>query len=98
VAGHRIGVRITDNNSEWWLAAIPTMQTVTVYGGSATFPFLRYKRTQVIQGDSGTTRGSWLAATASAPAAAVTGATDFNLPPALTPEPDELKHQLDKFN
>src|SRR4051794_33994765 len=98
VAGHRIGVRITDNNSEWWVAAIPTMQTVSVYGGSATFPFLRYKRTQVIQGDSGTTRGSWLAATATAPAAAVTGATDFNLPPALDPEPDALKHQLDKFN
>src|SRR3954454_8890554 len=69
VAGHRIGVRITDNNSEWWVAAIPTMQTVSVYGGSAAFPFLRYKRTQVIQGDSGTTRGSWLAAAAAGPPA-----------------------------
>ncbi|MDX6664526.1 MAG: uncharacterized protein QOG68_732 [Solirubrobacteraceae bacterium] len=97
VAGHRIGVRITDNNSEWWIAAIPTQQTVTVSGGTATFPFLTYNRTQRIQGDSGTTRAAWLANTETAPAAAVTGAKDFVLPPALAPEPAEMKAKLDAF-
>ena len=32
--------------------ALPTLQTVTVYGGSVTLPFLRYKRTETIQGCS----------------------------------------------
>jgi predicted acyl esterase len=96
-AGHRIGVRVTDDNSEWWVFAAPTQQTVTVNGGSASFPFLQYLRTQRIQGDSGTTRTDWLAQTATAPAAAVTAAKDFNLPPQLAPEPAEMKAQLDAF-
>jgi predicted acyl esterase len=96
-AGHRIGVRITTNNSEWWIAAVPTDQTVSVYGGTVTFPFLRYNRTQVAQGDSGTTRAAWLGQTETAPAAAVTAARDFTLPAALAPEPADMQAALDRF-
>jgi predicted acyl esterase len=92
--GHRIGVRITSNNSEWWIAALPTNQTVTVYGGTATFPFLQYDRTQRIQGDSGTTRGAWIAKTETAP---TDKARDFNLPPALAPEPADMAAALNQF-
>jgi predicted acyl esterase len=96
-AGHRIGVRVTDNNFEWWIAAIPTMQTVTVTGGSATFPFLTYNRTKSIEGKSGTTRAAWLAKTATAPAAAVTASKAFNLPPALAPLPEAMATQLGSY-
>ena len=106
-AGHRIGIRVTSNNSDWWVAAVPTNQTVTVYGGSATLPLLAYDRpgarapasaaSQTIQGDSGTTRLSWMAATVKAPAAAVAAATDFTLPPALAPEPDAMKTLYDGY-
>ena len=38
---------------DWWACAAPSAQTVTVSGGSVTLPFLRYRRTQTIQGDPG---------------------------------------------
>lgn len=95
--GRRIGIRVTDTNTDWWLATIPTNQTVTVYGGKVTLPFLAYGRTQTIQGDSGTQRPAWLASTATAPAAALTGAVDFALPPALAPQPEAMKAQLDSY-
>lgn len=93
-AGHRIGVRLTSDNGEWWIAAVPTAQTVTVYGGSATFPFLQYNRTQIIQGDGGTTRGAWIAKTETGP---TDKAVDFNLPPALVPEPADMQAALDQY-
>ena len=52
-AGHRIGVRVTDNNTDWWAFARPSAQTVTVSNGSVTLPFLRYRRTETIEGDPG---------------------------------------------
>ena len=39
-AGHRIAVRVTDANSDWWIHA-PTFDDVKVVGGSMTLPFLR---------------------------------------------------------
>ena len=48
--GHRIGVKLRDNNPDFWVLALPTMGTVQVYGGDITLPFLRNKRTQTIQG------------------------------------------------
>jgi predicted acyl esterase len=95
--GHRIGVRVTDNNSDWWIAAVPTGQTVTVYGGEVTLPLLIYARTQVIQGDSGTTRGAWTGQTATAPAAAVTAARDFNVGGPMQSEPADMKAALDSY-
>ena len=94
--GRRIGIRVTDTNTDWWLATVPTEQTVTVYGGTATLPFLRYDRTQVIQGASGTQRGNWLGQTATAPGAAMTGTT-FSLPPALAAQPADMQAQLDSY-
>jgi len=50
-AGHRIAVRVTDANSDWW-AHVGTNQDVTVNGGSITLPFLSQARqTGTIQGD-----------------------------------------------
>jgi uncharacterized protein len=87
-AGHRIGVRVTDNNQDWWTFAAPSAQSVTVRGGSITLPFLRYRRTQTIQGDPGVQLADYLSTqTASAPADAVSGAVAFNLPPALASPP-----------
>ena len=83
-AGDRIGVRVTDNNQDWWLAATPSVQSVTVSGGSITLPFLANRRTETIQGDPGVQLKPYLDThIATAPADAVSSATDFTLPPAL---------------
>jgi hypothetical protein len=86
-AGHRIGIRVTDNNTDWWVAATPTAQTVTVRGGSVTLPFLRYRRTAGIQGDPGVQLASYLQDTVTAPADALAADVDFALPPALESPP-----------
>jgi putative CocE/NonD family hydrolase len=87
-AGHRLGVRVTDNNQDWWLFASPTAQTVTVRGGSVTLPFLRYRRTQTIQGDPGVQLADYLADTVTVPADTLQASqTDFTLPPPLTDAP-----------
>jgi predicted acyl esterase len=87
-AGHRIGVRVTDNNQDWWLLASPTLQTVAVNGGTVTLPFLRYRRTQTIQGDPGIQLAGHLSDTVSVPPATLAGSqVDFTLPPALQAAP-----------
>jgi predicted acyl esterase len=87
-AGDRIGVRVTDNNQDWWLMAAPSAQNVTVRGGTVTLPFLRYRRTEAIQGDPGVQLAGYLAdQTASAPAEALASAVDFTLPPPLEDPP-----------
>src|SRR4051812_26131141 len=68
VAGHRIGVRVTDNNQDFWLAATPTAQPVTVRGGTIALPFLKFKRTETVQGDPGVQLPDYLKATVTAPA------------------------------
>ena len=55
--GHRIGVRVTDTNVDWWLRTSPTQQTVTVNGGAVTLPFLRRARSATIQGAPGVELG-----------------------------------------
>src|SRR4051794_3667024 len=87
-AGHRIAVRVTDNNQDWYLMAAPSGQPVTVPGGSITLPFLQYQRTQTIQGDPGVQLAPYLAThIATAPADAVSAAVGFTLPPALKTPP-----------
>jgi predicted acyl esterase len=87
-AGDRIGVRVTDNNQDWWLIAAPSAQPVTVRGGSITLPFLANRRTETIQGDPGVQLKPYLDThIATAPADAVASATDFTLPPALKDAP-----------
>jgi len=87
-AGHRIGVRVTDNNQDWFLLASPTPQTVTVRGGSVTLPFLRYRRTGTIQGDPGVQLVDYLADTVTVPADTLgSSQADFTLPPPLAAAP-----------
>jgi hypothetical protein len=87
-AGHRIGVRVTDNNQDFWLLAAPTFQDVTVRGGSVTLPFLKYRRTGTIPGDPGVQLADYLADTVTVPADVMSESeSDFNLPPALQDAP-----------
>ena len=76
-AGHRIGVRVTDANTDWWLHT-PTEQTVNVNGGSITLPFLPTTHAEVpTAGDPGTQLSSYLSEQVTAPK---TPESDFNLP------------------
>ena len=85
-AGHRIGVRVTDNNQDFWLGATPTAQPVTVRGGSISLPFLRYRRTETIAGDPGVQLEDVLEDTVTAPDVAGSE-VDFTLPPPLETAP-----------
>lgn len=50
-AGHRIGVRITDANRDWWLH-VGTQAPVTVSTATVTLPFLTYQRAEFLDGGS----------------------------------------------
>jgi hypothetical protein len=80
--GHRIAVRVTDANTDWWLHT-PTKQTVTVHGGSITLPFLAAARTETIDGAPGTQLPPYLARRVTVPASTLESAEsdDFVLLP-----------------
>jgi hypothetical protein len=68
--------------------ASPSLQNVTVRGGTVALPFLRYRRTQTIQGDPGVQLEGYLSATVTVPADTLTSSqTDFTLPPPLKNAP-----------
>ena len=81
-AGHRIGVRVTDANSDWWIH-VPTLQTVTVHGGTVTLPFLRRKRKRTIAGDPGPQLEEYLEETVTVPPETIESSEspDFARPP-----------------
>jgi uncharacterized protein len=93
--GHRIGVLISGSNVEWFNAAQPTMQDVTVLGGSIQLPFLRYERTADLSGKAGPTPPGGLQSLDDVkerafpvPEEALSGSlAEFALPPALTERP-----------
>jgi predicted acyl esterase len=87
-AGHRIAVRVTDANEDWWIHA-PLFDTVKVMGGSVTLPFLPYERTDTIQGDPGTQLEGYLSETVTVPPETVRDSESgsFQLPPAQRPGP-----------
>ena len=91
-AGHRIGVRVTDNNQDWWRLAAPSAQNVEVRGGSVDLPFLEHRRTMTVQGAPGVQLAGYLdQQRASAPAEATSGSVDFALPgPLVDPPPDSV--------
>jgi len=91
LAGRRIGVRVTDNNSEWWVAAQPSGQAVVVNGGTIDLPFLKFDRPNVIDGDPGIQLKSYLAQTEDASAQLpASQSSTFNVPPALVaPSPGD---------
>jgi predicted acyl esterase len=79
-AGHRIAVRVTDANTDWWVHA-PTKQTVTVHGGSITLPLLTQPRTETIAGEPGVQLSAYLARRVTVPAATLEAAeTEFDTP------------------
>ena len=86
-AGHRIAIRVTETNLDWWLLTLGTQQTVTVNGGSATLPFLRYQRDATIQGDPGTQLEGYLEDQVTVPEDILSESesSGFALPPALEP-------------
>jgi uncharacterized protein len=87
--GHRIGVLVTGANAEWWAHA-PTLQTVTLRGGSISLPFLAHTRPDRIQGDPSVKLESYRAdAPFAVPAATIAGGTSetFTLPPQQTAAP-----------
>lgn len=81
-AGHRIGVRITDTNTDWWGDAIQTMGNVTVHQGTVTLPFLSNQRTTTLPGTPGIQLSSYLGQKVTVPAALVKDSA-FTLPPPL---------------
>jgi uncharacterized protein len=86
--GHRIGVRITDANEDWWVHA-PLFDTVQVVSGSITLPFLTYTRPTTIQGNPGTQLESYMNDEETVPPATLRDSVDpsFTLPPAQKPRP-----------
>jgi predicted acyl esterase len=81
-AGHRIAVRVTDANEDWWIHT-PTFGDVDVVGGSVTLPFLSQQRTETIQGDPGTQLEGYLSETVTVPPETMRESVrDFALPPA----------------
>ena len=85
--GHRVGVLVSSSNAEWW-DHIPTGQDVTVKGGSIQLPFLTYKRSSNLEGDSTPRLAEVKARAFATPAAALTeGLASFALPPALVDRP-----------
>ena len=87
-AGHRIAVRVTDANRDWW-QHMPLFDTVKVVGGSVTLPFLTYTRPDTIQGEPGEQLPRYLSKTITVPPATLRDSVSqsFNLPPAQQPRP-----------
>ena len=85
-AGHRIAVRVTDANRDWW-QHMPLFDTVNVVGGSVTLPFLTHTRPDTIQGDPGTQLEGYLSETITVPPETMRDSvtSSFNLPPAQRP-------------
>ena len=89
-AGHRIGVRVSDADSNWW-THVGTRQNVTVFDGEVELPFLTYTRPETIQGDPSTRLGAYTTSrTVQLSAELITAAerADFVLPPAQVPRPE----------
>ena len=84
--GHRIAVRVTDANEDWWIHT-PLFDSVKVVGGSVTLPFLSRARTATIQGDPGTQLAGYLDETITVPPETMRDSvsSSFVLPPAQTP-------------
>jgi predicted acyl esterase len=89
-AGHRIGIKVADINTDFWLLAAPTFQDVTVSGGQITLPFLGTERTKTIQGDPGVQLESYLSDTVTVPEETLKSSQSdsFTLPPRMKGDKD----------
>ncbi len=93
-AGHRIAVRVTDANPDWWVH-VGTQQRVTVHGGEVELPFLTYERTSTIEGDPSTALEKYLSRTVTLSQELIESAEseDFVLPPRQKPEPSKRREK-----
>ena len=87
-AGHRIAVRVTDANEDWWIH-MPLFDEVEVLGGAVTLPFLTYERTDTIQGAPGTQLEDYMNETITVPPETLRDSESpiFHLPPKQQPRP-----------
>jgi hypothetical protein len=90
VPGHRIGVMISTAHAEWWLAATPTNQTVSVPKATLEMPFLTYSRPDHIDGKRSVRLEDYLANTPiQLPDQTIESGTvsSFPLPPKMVARP-----------
>jgi predicted acyl esterase len=84
--GHRIAVRVTDANEDWWIH-MPLFDEVKVLGGSVTLPFLALERPDTIQGAPGTQLDDYMSETITVPPETLRDSISpsFELPPKQQP-------------
>ena len=56
--GHRIGIRVSEANSDWWIH-VPTATDVTIEKPEIAIPFLHYRRTKFLKSGRTPTLQSW---------------------------------------
>ena len=98
--GHRIGVMVSTSHSEWWLAAVPTQQTVSVTGGTLELPFLTYTRPDHIDGKRAVRLENYLAntpITLSPETIESATVSSFPLPPEMVARPGAEKRKRQRF-
>ena len=80
--GHRLAVRVTDANPDWWIH-VPTLQDVTVHSAQVTLPFLTKRRVGSTQGVPGPQLEDYLEETVTVPPETIESAESesFSLPP-----------------
>ena len=86
--GHRIAMRVTDANSDWWIHTAAG-QSVNLTGGSFTLPWLRYTRPGRIAGAPGVQLPEYLKETITVPQSLIrtSESASFRLPPRQVPSP-----------
>jgi hypothetical protein len=86
--GHRIAVRVTDANTDWWVHTAGG-QPVTLSGGSFTLPWLRYTRPGRIAGAPGVQLPEYLKETITVPQSLIRSSESaaFRIPPRQVNNP-----------
>ena len=91
--GHRVAVRVTDANPDWWVHTAAG-QPVDLTGGSFTLPWLRYTRPGRIAGAPGVQLPEYLKETITVPQSLIASSesASFKLPPRQVDKAG-LRHQ-----
>ena len=86
--GHRVAMRVTDANPDWWVHTAGG-QPVTLSGGSFTLPWLRYTRPGRIAGAPGVQLPEYLKETITVPQSLIRSSesSSFRLPPRQVDSP-----------
>ena len=90
--GHRIAVRVTDANPDWWVHT-SAGQSVDLTGGSFTLPWLRYTRPGRIAGNPGVQLPEYLKETITVPQSLIASSDVGELrDPAAADQQPALRH------